>query len=109
MGSLGWERAFAIIVGSVLIALGIGGSLGTPIVGGPEDTSIIITGFGHDLVHLITDTSIAFVSATKKIKDANNGLALFKTGETIVVSGSASNDRVYTVATGGVAGEIVVN
>jgi hypothetical protein len=61
-----------------------------------------------DLVHL-TDTSIAFVAGTKKITDSNSGLAQFKTGETIVVSGSVQNDGVYTVATGGVAGEIVVN
>ena len=54
MGSMGLERTFAIVVGTVLVILGIGGSLGNPIVGGPEDTSIIVTGFGHDLVHLIT-------------------------------------------------------
>jgi hypothetical protein len=54
MGSLGLERTFAIVAGIVLIALGVAGSLGTPIVGDPEQTGIIVTGFGHDLVHLIS-------------------------------------------------------
>lgn len=53
--------------------------------------------------------TIAFVAATKKITDTANGLATFKTADTIVVRGSASNDGVYTVALGNVAGEIVVN
>ena len=59
-----------------------------------------------DLVHL-TVTSIAFAATTPgTITDTNNQLAMFKTGETIVITGSASNDGVYTVSTGGVAGTI---
>jgi len=61
-------------------------------------------GFGK-----VTDTTIAFVAATKKITDTNNGLAGFLTGDKIKVIGSALNDGTYTVATGGVAGEIVVS
>lgn len=57
----------------------------------------------------VTDTSIAFVSSTKKITDSNNGLAGFLTGDKIKVTGSVSNDGTYTVATGGIAGEIVVS
>jgi hypothetical protein len=55
----------------------------------------------------ISGTGIAFVAATKKVINAS-GLAIFLTGTTIKVSGSTSNDGIYTVATGGVAGEIVV-
>jgi len=51
--------------------------------------------------------TIAFVNATSKITDSANGLVHILTGDTIVVKGSTSNDGVYTVATGGVAGEIV--
>jgi hypothetical protein len=51
---MGLERTFAVVVGAVLVALGVLGSLGSPIVGGPEDTGLIVTGFGHDLVHLVT-------------------------------------------------------
>jgi len=51
--------------------------------------------------------TIAFVAATKKITDSANLLAQIKTGDTIVIFGSASNDGIYTVATGNVAGEIV--
>lgn len=55
-----------------------------------------------------TGMGIAFVAATKKITDTGSGLAKFVTGTTIKVTGSVANDGVYTVATGGVAGEIVV-
>ena len=63
-----------------------------------------------DLIHL-TAATIAFVNATSKITDSGNGLAMFKTGKTIVVSGAgeAGNNGVFTIATGNVAGEIVVN
>ncbi|MDD5517866.1 MAG: hypothetical protein PHV98_00760 [Candidatus Omnitrophica bacterium] len=56
-----------------------------------------------------TGTGIAFVAATEKITDSGNGLAHFLTGATITVVGSSLNDGTYTIATGGVAGEIVVN
>lgn len=59
-----------------------------------------------DLIHL-TAATIAFAATTPgTITDSGNALAMFKTGEVIVVSGSASNDGVYTVSTGGVAGTI---
>jgi len=59
-----------------------------------------------DLVHL-TDISIAFAATTPgTITDTNNQLAMFKTGEVIVVSGSVGNDGVYNVSTGAVAGTI---
>jgi len=56
----------------------------------------------------VTGTTIAFVAATKKITDTNNGLATFLTGDNIKVIGSVSNDGTYTIAVGGTAGEIVV-
>jgi hypothetical protein len=59
-----------------------------------------------DVPHYAANT-IAFVAATKKITDTANGLAIFKTGDTILVKGTASNPQVLTVATGNVAGEIV--
>ena len=54
MGSMGLERSFAVIAGAVLVLLGVAGSLGNPIVGRPEHTDLIVTGFGHDLVHLVS-------------------------------------------------------
>ena len=54
MGSFGLQRGFAVVVGIVLITLGLAGSLGNPIVGRPETTGLVVTGFGHDLVHLVT-------------------------------------------------------
>jgi hypothetical protein len=53
MSSLGLERSFAIAVGAVLIALGLAGSIGNPIVGRPDTTGIFVTGFGHYLIHLV--------------------------------------------------------
>jgi hypothetical protein len=50
---MGRERAFALIVGTVLIVLGLAGSLGTSLVGGPDDTGLVVTGPGHDIAHLI--------------------------------------------------------
>ena len=41
---MGRERGFALLVGSILIVLGLAGSLGTPIVGGADDTGLIVTG-----------------------------------------------------------------
>ncbi|MCK4784547.1 MAG: hypothetical protein KAV87_12415 [Desulfobacteraceae bacterium] len=67
------------------------------------DVSTIKTSFAK-----VTGTTIAFVAATKKITDSGDGLAGFLTGERIKVTGSVLNDGTYTVATGGVAGEIVV-
>ena len=59
-----------------------------------------------DLVH-VTDTTIAFAATTPgTITDTNNQLAMFKTGEVIVVTGSGANDGVYNVSTGNVAGTI---
>ncbi|GAH73269.1 unnamed protein product, partial [marine sediment metagenome] len=68
------------------------------------DVSTIKTSFAK-----VTGTTIAFDAATKKITDSGEGLAGFLTGERIKVTGSAKNDGTYTVATGGVAGEIVVS
>jgi hypothetical protein len=56
----------------------------------------------------ITATTIAFVAATRKITDSGNGLAGFKDGDTIEVSGSVANDGIYTVVTGGIADYMVV-
>ncbi|MCK4819922.1 hypothetical protein KA005_29420, partial [bacterium] len=67
------------------------------------DVSTIRGSFGE-----VEETTIAFVSATKKITDSGTGLAGFITGDTIKVSGSVHNDGFYTVATGGVAAEIIV-
>lgn len=57
--------------------------------------------------HTYTATTLAFVSATKKITDSVRGLKRFQTGRLITVSGSTSNDGTYTIATGDIAAEIV--
>lgn len=59
-----------------------------------------------DLPHYAAAT-LAFVLGTKKITDSANGLATVLTGDTIRIIGSDGNDGIYTVAIGGVAGEIM--
>ncbi len=59
-----------------------------------------------DLIHL-TDTTIAFAATTPgTITDSNNGLAIFKTGDVLIVTGSVSNNGTYNISTGNVAGTI---
>ena len=57
-----------------------------------------------------TATTISFTNgATKTISDSALGLEMFVTGASITVSGSTSNDGTYTIATGGVAADIVTS
>lgn len=60
-----------------------------------------------DVPHYAANT-ISFTAATKTISDAGNGLATILVGDKIRVRGSASNDGVYTVATGASAGSFTV-
>lgn len=59
-----------------------------------------------DLIHY-TAATIAFAATTPgTITDSANGLAMFKTGDIIVITGSGANNGTYTVSTGNVAGTI---
>lgn len=53
--------------------------------------------------------TISFDAASKEVRDSANGMSQFKTGDTIVIQGSGSNNKVLTVATGNVAAKAVVN
>lgn len=74
MSALGLERSFAMVVGVVLMAIGIAGSIGNPIVGRPETTGIITTGFGHDLVHLVTGALFLHVGVALNGRNRAYGL-----------------------------------
>lgn len=54
-------------------------------------------------------STISFDQATKQIRDTTGGLKRFISGMRIQVSGSASNNGYYTVATGGLVSPITVN
>jgi hypothetical protein len=88
MGTLGIERAFAVVVGTVLIVLGMAGSIGNPIVGRPEATGIFVTGFGHDLVHLVTGA--LFLHVGLALNGRNRGLGLMALGGFYLVTGLLS-------------------
>lgn len=88
MGSRGLERTFAVVVGAVLVVLGIAGSLGNPLVGGPDQTAIIVTGFGHDLVHLVTGA--LFLHVGLALNGRNRAYGLVGLGVFLLVSGLLS-------------------
>ncbi|MEX1295910.1 MAG: hypothetical protein AB1Z67_07050 [Candidatus Limnocylindrales bacterium] len=88
MGSLGLERTFAIVVGSVLVVLGVAGSLGNPIVGDPEQTGLIVTGFGHDLVHLISGA--LFLHVGLALNGRNRAMGLVGLGAFYLATGVLS-------------------
>lgn len=88
MGSLGLERTFAIVVGVVLVVLGIAGSLGNPIVGDPDQTGLIVTGFGHDLVHLISGA--LFLHVGLALNGRNRAFGLVGLGLVFLITGVLS-------------------
>lgn len=52
--------------------------------------------------------TLTFTVIGSTITDTANGLAVFLTGDVIIISGSVSNDGIHSIVTGGVAGTIVV-
>jgi hypothetical protein len=60
-------------------------------------------------LHVYTANTLSFAADTKHISDSAYGLKRYLEGQIIQVSGSASNDGHYTVATGNQAGYVVVN
>jgi hypothetical protein len=88
MGSMGLERTFAVVVGTILVALGLAGSVGTPIAGGSGDTGIIVTGFGHDLVHLVTGALFLHVGIA--LNGRNRAFGLVGLGLFYLVTGVLS-------------------
>ena len=55
-----------------------------------------------------TATTLSFTAATKTIADTANGLAFIKAGDIITITGSASNNGAYKVATSGSAASFTV-
>jgi hypothetical protein len=86
--TLGLERGFAVVVGSVLIGLGLAGSLGNPFVGRPDSTGILVTGFGHDVMHLVAGALFAHVGLALAGRQRAWGLVAL--GTAFVVSGLLS-------------------
>ena len=104
MGTLGLERGFALVVGAVLIVLGLAGSLGNPVVGRPDDTGILVTGFGHDLVHLVAGA--LFVHVGLALSGRQRAVALVALGAAFLATGllsllSADLMGLYDAATSG--------
>ena len=92
MGSLGLQRGLAIVVGTVLIVLGLAGSVGNPIVGRPETTGLLVTGFGHDLIHLVSGAlflhvGVALSGRNRAIGLIGLGIFFLATGLLSLVSG----------------------
>ena len=88
MSSLGLERSFAMVAGTILIALGIAGSIGNPIVGRPETTGLFVTGFGHDLIHLVCGALFLHVGVA--LNGRNRAYGLIGLGIFLLVTGVLS-------------------
>jgi hypothetical protein len=104
MGSLGLERGYAVVVGAVLIGLGLAGSIGNPIVGRAESTGILVTGFGHDLAHLVIGA--LFLHLGLALTGRQRAYGLMALGIAILASGllsllSADLFGVYDAPTSG--------
>jgi hypothetical protein len=84
----GRERNFALLVGSILIVLGLAGSLGTPLVGGADDTGLVVTGPGHDIAHLILGALYLHVGLVLDGRLRADGLLIL--GAILLVSGILS-------------------
>jgi hypothetical protein len=88
------------------------GDSGDSAKGIPTAYNILTTGqysgtVNLDVAHYAAAT-ISFDAASKEVRDSANGLATVLTGDKIVIWGSASNNAVLTVATGGVAAKAIV-
>jgi hypothetical protein len=88
VSSLGLERGFALVTGTVLVVLGVLGTMGSPIVGRPETTGLIVTGFGHDLVHLVCGA--LFIHVAVAFDRRQRAYALLGLGIFFLVSGLLS-------------------
>ncbi len=87
MSSLGLERSFAMVAGTILIVLGIAGSIGNPIVGRPDTTGIFVTGFGHDLIHLVCGALFLHVGVA--LNGRNRAYGLIGLGIFLLATGRA--------------------
>jgi hypothetical protein len=105
MGSLGLERSFAMVVGVILIGLGLAGAIGNPVVGRADNTGIVVTGFGHDLVHLVVGALFLHVGVALNGRDRAYGLVglgifLLLTGLVSLVSSDLLG--IYDAGTSGI-------
>jgi hypothetical protein len=88
MGSMGLERGFAVVAGTTLIVFGIAGSVGSPIVGGSESTGLFVTGFGHDLMHLVSGA--LFLHLGVALRGRQRAFGLVGLGILFIVTGLLS-------------------
>jgi hypothetical protein len=88
MGSMGLERGFAMAAGSILIVLGLAGSIGNPVVGRADATGILVTGFGHDLIHLVTGALFLHVGVA--LNGRHRAYGLIGLGAFFVLTGTLS-------------------
>jgi hypothetical protein len=105
MGSLGLERSFAMVVGVILIGLGLAGAIGNPVVGRADSTGIVVTGFGHDLVHLVVGALFLHFGVALNGRDRAYGLVglgifLLLTGLVSLVSSDLLG--IYDAGTSGI-------
>jgi hypothetical protein len=94
-----------MVVGVILIGLGLAGAIGNPVVGRADSTGIVVTGFGHDLVHLVVGALFLHVGVALNGRDRAYGLVglgifLLLTGLVSLVSSDLLG--IYDAGTSGI-------
>jgi hypothetical protein len=69
-------RPVALALGLVLLALGVLGLIGGPIVGRPASEPLVVTGPGHDILHLILGALFIHVAFGLAGRAAADGLTM---------------------------------
>jgi hypothetical protein len=110
-------RPVALAIGLALLGMGILGLLGGPIVGRPAAEPLVVTGPGHDILHLVMGALFVHVAFGLVGRTAADGLALLGglslglavltvlSADLFGLLGAATNlgDQVVHVLTGAVA------
>jgi len=79
LGELGLARAYAALIGLILVVVGVVGFFDNPLVGDPATNPLLVTGTVHDMVHLATGflaLYIAFALVGRAQADAVTGFGI---------------------------------
>jgi hypothetical protein len=70
-------RGYTIVIGIVLVAIGLLGFVGNPLVGAPTGNPIFVTGPIHDMIHLATGALALYIAFGLPASSLSNALIAF--------------------------------